>query len=114
MLERARRLDTLVRLARDLGNRPGNDLNPTSFADEITAMFKGSPVRVTVMGRKELEKDGLRGIVAVGQGSQHEPRLVRLEYRAKKPRACRGAASARASPSTPAASRSSRPPTWRT
>jgi leucyl aminopeptidase len=87
MLDRARRLDTLVRLARDLGNRPGNDLNPTSFAEEITALFASSPVRVTVMGRKELEKEGLRGIVAVGQGSQHEPRLVRLEYRAKKPRA---------------------------
>lgn len=87
MLERARRLDTLVRLARDLGNRPGNDLNPTSFAEEITTMFAGGPVRVTVMGRKELEKEGLRGIVAVGDGSQHEPRLVRMEYRAKKPRA---------------------------
>lgn len=87
MLDRARRLDTLVRLARDLGNRPGNDLNPTSFAEELTTMFTGSPVRVTVMDRKDLEKEGLRGIVAVGQGSQHEPRLVRLEYRAKKPRA---------------------------
>jgi leucyl aminopeptidase len=87
MLERARRLDTLVRLARDLGNRPPNDLNPSSFADEIVAMFAHSPVRVTVMGRKELEKDGLRGIIGVGQGSAHEPRMVRLEYRAKKPRA---------------------------
>ncbi|HVN76209.1 MAG TPA: leucyl aminopeptidase [Thermoanaerobaculaceae bacterium] len=86
-LERARRVDSLVRLARDWGNRPGNDLTPESFAQEASEMFAGSPVRVTVMGRKELEKDGLRGIVAVGQGSAQEPRLVRLEYRAKKPRA---------------------------
>ena len=50
-------------------------------------MFAGTPVRATVMGRKELEKEGLRGIVAVGQGSVQEPRMVRLEYRAKKPRA---------------------------
>ncbi len=86
-LERARRVDSLVRLARDLGNRPGNDLTPESFAGEATEMFAGSAVRVTVMGRRELEKDGLRGIVAVGQGSIQEPRMVRLEYRAKKPRA---------------------------
>jgi len=87
MLDRARRLDNLVRLARDLGNRPGNDLNPSTFARELVALFAQTPVRVTVMGPKELEKDGLRGILGVGQGSVHEPRLVRLEYRAKKPRA---------------------------
>lgn len=87
MLARAQRLDTLVRLARDLGNRPGNDLNPSTFAAELVAMFAGTPVRATVMGPKELEKEGLRGILGVGRGSCHEPRLVRLEYRAKKPRA---------------------------
>ncbi len=87
MLEHARRVDALVRLARDLGNRPGNDLTPETFSNEVSTMFARSPVRVTVMGRKELEKDGLRGILAVGQGSVQEPRLVRLEYRAKKPRA---------------------------
>ncbi len=86
-IERARRLDTLVRLARDWGNRPGNDLTPESFAAEASELFAGSPVRATVMARKELEKEGLRGIVAVGQGSAQEPRMLRLEYRAKKPRA---------------------------
>jgi leucyl aminopeptidase len=87
ILERSKRLDSLVRLARDLGNRPGNDLTPPTFAEELVEMFKGGSVRVTVMTRKELEKDGLHGIVAVGQGSVHEPCMVRLEYRAKKPRA---------------------------
>ncbi len=82
----AQRVDTLVRLARDLGNRPPNDLTPSTFAAELQGLFAGSPVRVTVMGRKELEKEGLRGIVAVGSGSADEPRLVRLEYRAKKPK----------------------------
>ena len=86
-LAHARRVDELVRLARDLGNRPGNDLTPGTFAAEIEAIFKGTPVRVTTMGVKELEKEGMRGIVAVGKGSVEEPRLVRLEYRAKKPRA---------------------------
>jgi leucyl aminopeptidase len=86
-LGHAHRVDSLIRLARDFGNRPGNDLTPETFASEVGAMFARSPVRVTVMGRKELEKDGLRGILAVGQGSVQEPRLVRLEYRAKKPRA---------------------------
>ncbi len=85
-LERVRRIDTLVRLARDLGNRPANDLTPGVFASELCEMFADTSVRVAVMGRKELEKEGLRGVLAVGQGSANEPCLVRLEYRAKKPR----------------------------
>lgn len=87
VLDRVRRTDTQVRLARDLGNRPPNDLYPAAFASEITAMFQDSQVRVGVMGRKELEKEGLRGILGVGQGAQNEAFLVRMEYRAKKPRA---------------------------
>jgi len=85
-LAAAQRVDTLVRLARDLGNRPPNDLTPSTFAAELQALFAGSPVRVTPMGRKELEKEGLRGVLAVGLGSAEEPRLLRLEYRAKKPK----------------------------
>jgi leucyl aminopeptidase len=86
LLARTQRTDTLVRLARDLVNRPGNDLTPATFASEVKEMFVGGPVRVTVMGRKDLEKEGLRGIIAVGRGSAEEPLLLRLEYRAKKPR----------------------------
>lgn len=87
MLSAAQRVDTLVRLARDLGNRPPNDLTPSTFAGELRQLFAGSAVRVTVMGRKDLEKEGLQAVLAVGGGSSEEPCLVRLEYRAKKPRA---------------------------
>ncbi|NWF99801.1 MAG: leucyl aminopeptidase family protein [Thermoanaerobaculaceae bacterium] len=82
----AQRVDSLVRLARDLGNRPPNDLTPAVFAAELQSLFAGSAVRVTAMGAKELQKEGLRGILAAGAGSGQEPRLVRLEYRAKKPK----------------------------
>jgi leucyl aminopeptidase len=87
LIKRAQCLDGLVRLARDLGNRPANDLTPATFASELAEMFAKSPVRVTVMTAKDLEKEGLRAVIGVGQGSAQEPRLVRLEYRAKKPRA---------------------------
>ena len=85
-LATVQRVDTLVRSARDLGNRPANDLTPSVFAAELKEAFQGSPVRVTLMPRKELEKEGLRGIIGVGSGSAEEPLMVRLEYRAKKPR----------------------------
>ena len=83
----AERTAARVRLARDLGNRPGNDLTPTRFAQEIRALFRGSRVRVTVLRRRQLEQAGLAGVLAVGGGSAHEPCLVSLEYRPVRPRA---------------------------
>ena len=83
----AERTAARVRLARDLGNRPGNDLTPARFAQEIRTLFRGSRVRVTVMRRRQLEQAGLAGVVAVGAGSAHEPCLVSLEHRPARPRA---------------------------
>ncbi len=50
LLGRAQRVDELVRLARDLGNRPGNDLTPERFAADVVELFAKSAVRVTVDG----------------------------------------------------------------
>jgi len=83
----AERTAARVRLARDLGNRPGNDLTPARFAREIRGLFRGGRVRVTVLRRRQLERAGLNGIVAVGAGSAHEPCLVSLEHRPARPRA---------------------------
>jgi len=86
-LLRVRLYANSVRLARDLGNRPGNDLTPealASMAREICG--EGSGIRVTVMGLKELAKEKMGGILAVGRGSAEEPRLIVLEHRPKKPK----------------------------
>ena len=65
---------------------------------------------------KALAKEGYGGVVGVGKGSSRPPRLVRLihRWRPRARRRRRSRWSARASRSTPAASRSSRPPTCTT
>ena len=40
----------------------------------------GLPVDVTIWDELDLLRDGCGGILAVGQGSAHAPRLTRLEY----------------------------------
>jgi leucyl aminopeptidase len=87
LVRRAEGTAARVRLARDLGNRPGNDLTPARFAREIRSLFRGSRVRVTVMGRRQLERAGLAGVLAVGAGSAHAPCLVALEHRPARSRA---------------------------
>jgi len=86
-LERVRLLRTSQQLARDLGNRPGNDLTPESFATAAKEMAEEvSGLRVTILGIKELQKEKMGGIFGVSQGSVEEPRLIVIEHRPKKPK----------------------------
>ncbi len=86
-LEQVRLLRTSQQLARDLGNRPANDLTPEAFAQAAKKMseeVKG--LRVTILGVKELQKEKMGGILGVSQGSHEEPRLIVVEHRPKKPK----------------------------
>ncbi len=67
-------------LVRDLVNTPPADLHPESFAQRAEALAQEVGLRVEVMGPEELEKDGFRAVLAVGQGSVRTPRVVKLEY----------------------------------
>jgi len=86
-LQAVRRLRSSIQLARDLANRPANDLTPEGLASAAKEMAEQvGGLRVTVFGKKELQKERMGGILAVGQGSVEEPRLVILEHRPKKPK----------------------------
>jgi leucyl aminopeptidase len=71
-------------LARDLVNTPPNTLTPKAFADRAVAEGRALGLDVTVLDEKALRKGGYGGILGVGQGSAHPPRLVRLAYRHPK------------------------------
>ncbi|KDQ66766.1 leucyl aminopeptidase [Streptomyces halstedii] len=69
-----------INRARDLINTPPNDLYPESFAAVATAAGKEHGVKVQVLDEKALVKGGYGGLIGVGQGSAHGPRLVKLAY----------------------------------
>ncbi len=86
-LERVRMLRSSIYLARDLANRPGNDLTPEALASAARDMAEGvGNIRVTILGPKELQKEKCGGILAVSRGSAEEPRMIVLEHRPKKPK----------------------------
>jgi leucyl aminopeptidase len=86
-LKRVRLLRTSQQLARDLGNRPANDLTPEAFAAAAKEMAEdASKLRVTILGMKELQKEKMGGILGVSQGSAEEPRVIVIEHRPKKPK----------------------------
>ncbi|MDD9953300.1 MAG: leucyl aminopeptidase [Candidatus Woesearchaeota archaeon] len=71
-------------MTRDLQNTPSSDMPPAVFADLAVKMAKKEKLKYKVLDRKQLEKQGYGGIMAVGRGSANEPRMVTLEYHAKK------------------------------
>lgn len=69
-----------VNLARSLANRPGNDLNPETFASYAKKYFAKSKVSVSVIDAKKAKQLKMNGLLAVGQGSSTESRLLVLSY----------------------------------
>ncbi|MGH2904442.1 MAG: leucyl aminopeptidase family protein, partial [Solirubrobacteraceae bacterium] len=70
-----------VNAARDLQNRPGNDLTPTALADYALALAEEiESLTVEVEGRAGIEALGMGAFAAVAQGSAQEPALIVLRY----------------------------------
>jgi leucyl aminopeptidase len=74
-----------VCIARDLINEPPNELHPPALADAAVKVCKERGLAVTVFDKKALEKKGAKLILAVAQGSVHEPRLVHMTYKPENP-----------------------------
>lgn len=70
-------------IARDLINEPPNELYPERLADEAAKVAKECGLECVVFDREQLEKRGMKLIVAVGQGSARPPHFVHMTYRPK-------------------------------
>jgi leucyl aminopeptidase len=70
-----------VCIARDLINEPPNELYPEVLANRAVEVCSERGIEVTVMDRPALEKKGMKLIIAVGQGSRRDPRLVHMTYK---------------------------------
>jgi leucyl aminopeptidase len=80
-VRRAQAIVESVGLARDWVNTPPNALRPPSFASQAAEAAAEVGLGVEVLDEKQLKAGGYGGIMAVGQGSDAPPRLVRLTHR---------------------------------
>jgi leucyl aminopeptidase len=83
-IERARVIAEAVCHARDLINEPAAFMTPSRMADEARAVARKHGLTVKVFGPRECEKLGMGMFLAVGQGSEQEPRFIHLTYTPKK------------------------------
>ena len=66
--------------ARSLVNEPGNTINPAVLAERALEMASKSGLQVQVFDEAEMERQGMKAILAVGQGSEHPPRFIVLRH----------------------------------
>lgn len=79
-VRRASALAAAVNHARRLVDTPPSDLVPEQLAAEARRMAKGTGIECEIWGAKDLRKRKFAGVLAVGQGSRHEPHYVRLSW----------------------------------
>jgi leucyl aminopeptidase len=68
-------------LARRLAMLPGNVCTPDYLADTARQIASRHQMKVTVLGRSEMEREKMGSFLSVAQGTPQEPRLIVLEYR---------------------------------
>ncbi|MES1240473.1 MAG: leucyl aminopeptidase [Acidobacteriota bacterium] len=69
-----------VAFSRTLANTPPNEATTLWMAERAEEMAAGRGVEVTVLDEREIARRGMGGLQAVGAGSAHPPRLVRLAW----------------------------------
>lgn len=77
-----------VNACRTLANTPGGDMTPTLLAAAARTAARsvgaGTKIKVTVLGRKEMQKLGMGALLGVAKGSTEAPTFTILEYKGGK------------------------------
>ncbi|MBK9334295.1 MAG: leucyl aminopeptidase [Ignavibacteria bacterium] len=71
-------------MARDLGNEPSNVMFPAELAKRVQALARLNKFSAQILNKSQIEKLGMRGVLGVAQGSEHEPKFIIMEYKGGK------------------------------
>jgi leucyl aminopeptidase len=69
-----------MKLAKDLGNLPGNICTPAYLADQAETLAKKYKLKATVLEEKDMQKLGMHSLLSVTRGSHQPAKLITLEY----------------------------------
>ena len=84
LVEEAKVLIDAVDIAKDFVNTPAIDLYPEVYANQIVKLFKDTNVEVEVFDKTQIEKLGMKALLAVAAGSDKDPRFVVMKYLPQK------------------------------
>ncbi|HEX6989252.1 MAG TPA: M17 family peptidase N-terminal domain-containing protein, partial [Bacillota bacterium] len=81
--QRAQVMARATNRAREWTNLPPNALHPGTLAEAAAEVARAGGLELEVIEGEELLKAGMEALYAVGKGSEHAPRLIRLTYRGR-------------------------------
>jgi leucyl aminopeptidase len=85
-VQRARVIGQWTNHARDLSNRPANDLTPTRLAEYAAGLAERlQHLSAEALDPADMRALGMGAILAVGQGSHNEPRMIVMRYEPPAP-----------------------------
>ncbi|MGQ0712910.1 MAG: leucyl aminopeptidase [Gemmatimonadaceae bacterium] len=70
-----------MNLARRVAMMPGNLCTPDYLAETGREIAKRYGMKATVLGRKEMEAEGMGAFLGVAQGTPQDPKLIAIEHR---------------------------------
>ncbi len=79
-VDRARIVCDGQNFARTIASRPGNVINPPALAKIAGELAREAGLKIRVLNEKEMARLGMGGILGVGSGSAHPPRMIVLEW----------------------------------
>lgn len=75
-----------ARLAKDLGNLPGNICTPSYLADQARNLGHGNAkLKISVLEEKQMERLGMGALLSVSRGSRQPAKLIVMEYKGGEP-----------------------------
>ena len=72
---------------RDIVNTPPEDCYPQTMVDIAKSLAKESDLECHILKPKELKKEKMETLLAVGRASRHKPRVIHLTHKPKNPKA---------------------------
>ena len=64
-----------MNFAKDLVNTPSNDMTPTVLSN-VAKSISGKKIKVKVLEKKDIEKEGMGAYLSVSKGSVEPPKLI--------------------------------------
>lgn len=83
-LQQGKAIAAGMKLARDLGNLPGNICTPKYLAEQAQQLAKQHKLKCEVLERAQMEKLGMGALLSVAKGSHQPPKFIALQYRGAK------------------------------
>src|SRR5690606_13085579 len=69
-----------INFTRDLVSEPANVIYPETLAEQARTL-EAYGVKVEILDERKMKRLGMNALLAVGQGSDHPPRLVVMEWK---------------------------------